>query len=152
MVETALIKKSKSYAESILSQMSDSYTYHNLAHTRKVVDAVYEIGKVSGLSEDQMESAIIAAWIHDTGYIQGAENHEYNSVEGAKKILKSWGASDDAEAADEGATARARREGQRPAGDVRAPSCPLVRRARSPVRGTAPWCEGDRAAGRRPGR
>ncbi len=94
MIETALIEKSKAYAESILSQMSDSYTYHNLDHTSKVVDAVFEIGKVSGLSEDQMESAIIAAWIHDTGYIQGAENHEYNSVEGAKKLLKSWGASD----------------------------------------------------------
>lgn len=92
---TALIEKSKAYAEATLSQLPDSYAYHNIYHTKKVAEAVKEVGEMSGLTDDQMETAIIAAWIHDTGYILGCENHEINSVEAAKKILQEWGASPD---------------------------------------------------------
>ncbi|MCB0493578.1 MAG: HD domain-containing protein [Cyclobacteriaceae bacterium] len=92
-MNTALIEKSKAYAEATLSQLHDSYAYHNIYHTKKVAEAVREIGEKSRLTDDQLETAIIAAWIHDTGYILGCENHETNSVEAAKKILTEWGAS-----------------------------------------------------------
>lgn len=95
MMNTALIEKSKAYAEATLSQLNDSHAYHNIYHTKKVAEAVKEIGEKSGLTEDQMETAIIAAWIHDTGYIKGSEHHELNSVEAAKKLLTDWGASDE---------------------------------------------------------
>lgn len=95
MMNTALIEKSKAYAEATLSQLNDTHAYHNIYHTKKVAEAVKEIGEKSGLTEDQMETAIIAAWIHDTGYIKGSENHELNSVEAAKKLLTGWGASDE---------------------------------------------------------
>ncbi len=87
-----LIVRSRNYAESTLDKLQDKYAYHNLQHTRQVVNAVEEIGKQCGLNDDQMETALIAAWIHDTGYAMGCEQHEHNSVLAAKKILKEWGA------------------------------------------------------------
>ncbi len=92
-MNSALIEKSKAYAEATLSQLNDSYAYHNIYHTKKVAEAVKEIGEKSNLTEDQMETATIAAWLHDTGYIMGCEDHETNSVEAAKKILTEWDAS-----------------------------------------------------------
>ena len=60
-MNTALIEKSKAYAEATLSQLHDSYAYHNIYHTKKVAEAVREIGEKSGLTDDQLETAIIAA-------------------------------------------------------------------------------------------
>jgi len=94
-MNTALIEKSKAYAEATFSQLNDSYAYHNIHHVKKVAEAVKEIGEKSGLTADQMETAIIAAWIHDTGYTLGREKHEINSVEAAKKMLVDWGASNE---------------------------------------------------------
>ncbi len=91
-MNTDLIEKSKAYAESELAELKDDYSYHNLNHTRKVVAAAEEIGEKSGLSQDQMETVIISAWLHDTGYLNGAENHERHSVENAKRQLTRWGA------------------------------------------------------------
>lgn len=87
-----LIDRSRNYAESTLDKLQDKYAYHNLQHTRQVVSAVEEIGKRCGLNDDQMETALIAAWIHDTGYTMGCEHHEHNSALAAEKLLKDWGA------------------------------------------------------------
>ncbi len=87
-----LIEKSKSFAESTLSALTDTYAYHNIEHTKKVAQAAEEIGKISNLTDDQMETLLIAAWLHDIGYVEGAENHEHIGIESARKNLKEWGA------------------------------------------------------------
>lgn len=92
-MNTDLIEKSKAFATNVLSKLSDEYPYHNMEHTSNVVAAAEEIGKKSDLSDDQMETLIIAAWLHDTGYLQGAENHEHSGVTTAKELLSKWGAS-----------------------------------------------------------
>jgi len=93
-MNTELIEKSRSYAETTLAKLQDKYAYHNLDHTRQVVGAAEEIGIKTGLTEDQLETVIIAAWIHDTGFVMGCESHEHNSALTAEKLLKDWGASE----------------------------------------------------------
>jgi len=55
--------------------------YHNQNHTSYVVKAANEIGLSQNLSEDELESVLLAAWFHDTGYIEGAKNHEERSMD-----------------------------------------------------------------------
>ncbi len=47
------------------------------------------IGKEMEIPADEMEVLTISAWFHDTGYIQGTENHELKSIEIAKEFLNS---------------------------------------------------------------
>lgn len=92
-MNTDLIQKSRAYAESRLSALNDDYVYHNLNHTKKVAAAAGEIGEMSGLSNDELETVIISAWLHDTGYANGFKNHENQSIENARLQLSSWNAS-----------------------------------------------------------
>ena len=91
-METELINKSRAYALSTLSQLPKDYVYHNLKHTEQVASAAEEIGKHSNLTADELEIAIIAAWMHDTGYCMGCDDHEHNSAMAAQKLLEQWGA------------------------------------------------------------
>ncbi|HEY3429273.1 MAG TPA: Pycsar system effector family protein [Cyclobacteriaceae bacterium] len=93
-MNTELIQKSKEYAKKILSSLPEVYTYHNMKHTESVASAVEEIGLASNLSEDELETVLIAAWFHDTGYRKDAQNHEEVAVENAVKLLEEWGASE----------------------------------------------------------
>jgi hypothetical protein len=52
------------------------------------------IGKHSQLQEDEMETLLVSAWLHDTGYAHGCSNHEQLSIDESVKLLKEWGASD----------------------------------------------------------
>lgn len=61
--------------------------YHNITHTKEVVKAVEKIGRAENLNDDQMEILIIAAWFHDTGYVEKSRGHEELSSEYAKKFL-----------------------------------------------------------------
>lgn len=92
-METELIKKSREYAEEVLRKLPETFTYHNLEHTTGVAQAAEEIGKQSSLSNDELESVIIAAWLHDIGYEKDRENHEERSAKTAIALLQSWGAS-----------------------------------------------------------
>lgn len=93
-METELIKKAKSFAEQVFSnKVFDKLPYHNLNHTLEVVNATRVIGEQSGLNDDEMESALLAAWLHDTGYIEGDKDHELKAALKAKDELTSWGAS-----------------------------------------------------------
>lgn len=65
--------------------------YHNLAHTRNVVNAVREIGINSEISEADLEIVKIAAWFHDIGHIQVCEGHEEVSAEFANDYLTKIG-------------------------------------------------------------
>ena len=55
--------------------------YHNENHTSNVVNAANEIGLSQNLSEEELETVLLAAWFHDTGYIDGAKDHEERSIE-----------------------------------------------------------------------
>jgi predicted metal-dependent HD superfamily phosphohydrolase len=91
-VESDLLRKSKNYVEAFLKEnLSKGIYYHDLEHTQEVVKATREIGVASDLSEEELETVLIAAWFHDTGYYKGMEDHEKISKEVAEEFLKNEG-------------------------------------------------------------
>jgi predicted metal-dependent HD superfamily phosphohydrolase len=91
-MDSELIKRSRSYAETIFKDRAfEKRSFHNLGHTLDVVKAVDEIGVNTQLSEDELESATIAAWLHDIGYVEGAKDHERKAAEKARELLTEWG-------------------------------------------------------------
>jgi len=62
--------------------------YHDLDHTRSVVDRTKEIAGHYYLSEKDMLAVYIAAWFHDTGYLfTDAAHHEEKSVELMRQFM-----------------------------------------------------------------
>jgi len=74
-------------------KLDNAYVYHNLSHTKRVVTKTQELIDGMQIPENEALQLILAAWLHDTGYINGAENHEEKSVEIASKFLKEQGVS-----------------------------------------------------------
>src|SRR6267154_5941279 len=95
MKESDLINKAKEFATELLGKdLSEEYTFHNIFHTKKVVNDAETIAKACVLNDDQINTVLIAAWLHDTGYKQGAKGHEQRSCDNAEKLLKESGAND----------------------------------------------------------
>ena len=61
--------------------------YHNYAHAEDVVSLVKEIGKNSGIENEELEILAIAAWFHDVGYTECKDGHEERSAESAEEYL-----------------------------------------------------------------
>jgi len=91
-VESDLLRKSRNYVEAFLKEnLSKGIYYHDLEHTQEVVKATREIGVASDLSEEELDTVLIAAWFHDTGYYKGMEDHEKISKEVAEEFLRNEG-------------------------------------------------------------
>nr|WP_315223204.1 Pycsar system effector family protein [uncultured Flavobacterium sp.] len=91
-----LIDQAEDFVSNLLKdKLSNLYSYHNFNHTLTVVNAVKELCKKEEVVEDEKTALLVAAWFHDTGYIQGYENHESESVKIAAAFLKEHGKSDD---------------------------------------------------------
>lgn len=65
--------------------------YHDVRHTEETVEACAEIAAASGLDAGQTEIVLVAAWFHDTGYIETVEGHEARSAAVAEKFLRGHG-------------------------------------------------------------
>jgi predicted metal-dependent HD superfamily phosphohydrolase len=74
-------------------KLSDLFTYHNINHTKNVVQAVEILCSGEALNQSDRETALLAAWFHDTGYINGCNNHELSSVIIVTDFLKGKGKS-----------------------------------------------------------
>ena len=75
--------------ENVLNKKIDqSYVYHNLTHTKSVVKKTKELIEGLEIEEAEANKLIIAAWFHDTGYVNGIEGHEEESVKIATEFLK----------------------------------------------------------------
>ncbi len=94
-METKLIAKAKALAEKTFSgEAFEKHNFHNTHHTEDVVRAAEHIGRKSELTDDELESVLIAAWLHDIGYEQGSSNHEAVAAEKARNMLEGEGASE----------------------------------------------------------
>ncbi|SDH74677.1 HD domain-containing protein [Flavobacterium omnivorum] len=69
-------------------RLSSLYTYHNLQHTIDVVTAAKTLADAVDLNSSDREILIIAAWFHDSGYINGCDDHEESSVVIANEFLQ----------------------------------------------------------------
>lgn len=72
-------------------KLSTSYTYHNFTHTLQVIQGVKELIENENLSIEESLLVELAAWFHDTGYIEGCKNHEERSAEIAKDFMATEG-------------------------------------------------------------
>ena len=87
---TPFINKTKEYVGGFIGDnFSEKICYHNIDHTIDVVNASEYIGRKCEISDEDMETLLIAAWFHDTGYYLGCENHEAESASIAEEYLKS---------------------------------------------------------------
>lgn len=76
-------------------RLSPDYIYHNFNHTLRVVTAAKDIAQGENISKEDTEMLLLAAWFHDTGYIEGGENHEKRSSAYALNFLKEHDYPDD---------------------------------------------------------
>lgn len=91
-----LIEQSEDFVSNLLKdKLSNLYSYHNFNHTFTVVTAVKELCKKEDVGGDEKEALLVAAWFHDTGYVEGYENHESKSVKIAADFLREKGKSED---------------------------------------------------------
>ena len=86
---TPFLEKTKEYVAGFIGDnFTEKICYHNIDHTLEVVEAVEFIGRKCSISEKDLETVIIAAWFHDTGYYLGCEDHEEASAKIALRYLK----------------------------------------------------------------
>ncbi len=78
-----LFKKTEQYVTKLFQEYQTvPLPYHNLGHTKYVVNKVNEIAGHYRLGQEEMFIVFVAAWFHDTGYLVGKpEVHEEESVE-----------------------------------------------------------------------
>jgi len=87
-----VVEKAENYVFHLFKdKLSPNYIYHNFNHTLRVVNNAGVIAKAEGINENDTELLVLAAWFHDTGYIQGPEGHEYRGSIMAQDFLKENG-------------------------------------------------------------
>lgn len=79
---TDLLSKVEDFARDFfIRHPDDRFTYHNISHTEKVVEAAIEIANHFQLDEQEFFIVVSAAWFHDLGYLVRPEAHEQEGAE-----------------------------------------------------------------------
>ncbi|WP_207511523.1 Pycsar system effector family protein [Longitalea luteola] len=78
----ALIIDAESYVKELFKQHHNTnLVFHNLDHTQKVVERVYEISAHYKIPDKELLELSLAAWFHDTGHLMtDPADHEEKSV------------------------------------------------------------------------
>lgn len=88
MLDSLILKKVESYVLELFAKKSLAENiFHNISHTKDVVDVAEKIGVAERLSFTDMEIILIASWFHDTGHFHCCTGHEDQSSEYARKYL-----------------------------------------------------------------
>ncbi len=83
-----LIEEVEAYVvDTLRRQLPAKIKYHNLVHTKKVVQKTRLMAEHSGVNQEEKTLLIIAAWFHDIGFIKTEEGHEEVSAEMAEDFL-----------------------------------------------------------------
>ena len=78
---SALVQRAQAYVEPLLQHDLDPrLTYHTLAHTTYVAKQAHALADAAKLSPEDTENLLLAAWFHDTGYLDTYDGHEYRSM------------------------------------------------------------------------
>ncbi len=83
-------KKTEEYVTDLFNNNENpALVFHNLDHTKNVVERTKEIAGHYYLSEKDMLTVYVAAWFHDTGYLfTDPGHHEEKSVELMREFMK----------------------------------------------------------------
>lgn len=74
-------------SKTLLEKTPANNFYHNINHSKEVVQAVIEISKGENLTEEETNLVVISAWFHDIGYTIKREGHEELSAKMASEFL-----------------------------------------------------------------
>jgi len=86
------VEKAKIYVTNLLTEkLASHHFFHNVDHTLDVANAVQRNCTLLNVDKRSSELAIIAAYFHDVGYINGAAYHEEVGV----KIFKDYASEND---------------------------------------------------------
>jgi predicted metal-dependent HD superfamily phosphohydrolase len=86
-----LLKDIKEYVFLLLqNDLPSDIIYHNFSHTLRVVKKIKELIRGEEVNTKEALLLEIAAWFHDTGYVNGSNNHEEYSIKIAKEYLKDF--------------------------------------------------------------
>ena len=87
-----IYKKAESFVKDLFQQYaSKTLLFHNLEHTRTVVERSREISAVYDLPEKEQFIIYVAAWFHDTGHLLvDPSKHEIKSVELMKTFIMKY--------------------------------------------------------------
>lgn len=72
----------------IFEEKNKGWAYHNFEHIKNVTSIVEQILSELDFNEETIYKAKIASILHDTGAVEGKENHAYRSFEFAKNYFK----------------------------------------------------------------
>ncbi len=90
--EIGIVDEASKFVQQILKeQLSKDLVYHDYKHTKNVAKAAQQIGENEGLSSEEMEILLLAAWFHDTGFSKTYKGHEQASKEIAENFLQEKG-------------------------------------------------------------
>ena len=65
--------------------------YHNADHAKDVYAAAKRIGEAEGITADEMQLLLTAAYYHDSGFLIRAKGHEEESCRIAREVLPAYG-------------------------------------------------------------
>lgn len=87
-----IYKQVEAHVSDMFAKSEDpKLVYHNLQHTQKVVSRAKEIAGYYNLIETDMLIVCLAAWFHDTGYLEAEPAmHEEKSVQLMKDFMKQY--------------------------------------------------------------
>ncbi len=84
-----IVEKAEGYIFQLFKdKLSSDYIYHNFNHTLRVVNNAKMISQNENITNDGLEIVVLSAWFHDTGYIEGPQDHEQRSSIIAENFLK----------------------------------------------------------------
>ncbi|HSP88042.1 MAG TPA: Pycsar system effector family protein [Ignavibacteriaceae bacterium] len=87
--KSEIILKTWKFAEDFLKEkLPAGYLYHNFNHTLDVYNNCIEISGSYDLSEEEKEILLVAALLHDTGFVFKNDGHEEESAIIAEDFLK----------------------------------------------------------------
>ena len=87
-----LVKTAAADITSLFEQgLSGKLTYHSIRHTEAVVKEARALAQAADLNADDTETLLLAAWFHDTGYLDVYDGHEFRSMERAADWLGQHG-------------------------------------------------------------
>jgi len=85
-----IIEKAEQFVSNLLeTRLSTVNFYHNINHTRRVVEDISQLAEWEGCSEEETKILKLAAWFHDTGFVKVDKGHEEVSVKIAQEFLQS---------------------------------------------------------------
>ena len=89
-------EKTKSFIVDKLSrELPSNLYYHGVHHVLDVLSAAEMLSREEKISEEETELVKVAVLFHDSGFIEGAKNHEQRGCDLAKKKLPDFGYSND---------------------------------------------------------